>query len=130
MHTNGGPAHFRVQPEEIAKLSGHSDRYAQRPPVFGLTRRAIADRAVTRSPTWAGEKMAAQKETLRIHVNLEIAPGALQAIVANGKALAGRDEKGRYRVDTADLTGEMISRFLMENDFEAYVKDIGNYPRF
>lgn len=73
--------------------------------------------------------MAEQKETLTIHVNLEIAPGALQAIVANGKALAGADERGHYRVDTADLAERMISRFLMEKDFEAYVTDIGNYPR-
>ena len=73
--------------------------------------------------------MEGKKETLTIHVKLEIAPGALQAIVGNARALTGRDEKGHYRVDTADLTGELISRFLMENDFEAYVNDIGNYPR-
>ena len=73
--------------------------------------------------------MEERKDTLMIHVNIDIAAGALQAIVANAKALAGRDEKGHYRVDTADLTGKLISRFLIEKDFEAYVGDIGNYPR-
>lgn len=72
--------------------------------------------------------MEEKKETLTIHVNLEIAPGALQAIVANARASTGRDEKGHYRVDTAELTGALISRFLMEKDFEAYANDIGNYP--
>lgn len=73
--------------------------------------------------------MEEQPDTLKIHVNLDIAARALQVIVANAKVLAGRDEKGHYRVDTADLTGELISRFLIEKDFEAYVRDIGNYPR-
>ncbi len=73
--------------------------------------------------------MEPRKDTLTIHVNLEISSGALQAIVANARALAGRDEKGHYRVDTADLTGRVISRFLAEKDFEAYAADAGNYPR-
>jgi hypothetical protein len=32
-------------------------------------------------------------------------------------------------VDTADLVSHMVSRFLLDRDFEAYVKDIGNYPK-
>lgn len=69
------------------------------------------------------------KETVSVHVNLEIAPGALQSVVSNAKALSGRDVKGYYRVDTADLLGELISRFLMEKDFEAYAADLDHYPR-
>ncbi len=52
---------------------------------------------------------------------------ALQSIVANCKRLTQPDAKGHYRVDTADKVGEMISRFLLERDFETFVKDIGNY---
>jgi hypothetical protein len=41
----------------------------------------------------------------------------------------GPDAKGHYRVDTADLVSHMVSRFLLERDFESYVKDISNYPK-
>ena len=43
------------------------------------------------------------------------------------KRIAGRDENGVYRVDTADKVSEMISQFLLENDFEGYVKNIEHY---
>jgi len=52
-----------------------------------------------------------------------------QAIVANAKQVLGPDEKGVYRIDTADQVSAMISRFLLENDFEGFVKDITNYRR-
>jgi len=70
--------------------------------------------------------MADKKETLVIHVNLEITAASLQAIVENVKKNTGRDSKGVYRVDTADKVSQMISRFLFENDFESYAKDIKN----
>ena len=35
---------------------------------------------------------------------------------------SGRNEKGHYTVDTADKVSEMISRFLLEKDFEGFVK--------
>jgi hypothetical protein len=41
-------------------------------------------------------------------------------IFENVKQIAGRDEKGVYRVETADKVSEMISRFLFDNDFESY----------
>jgi hypothetical protein len=50
---------------------------------------------------------------------VEITPDSLEAIVANAKKLS--------RKDTADLVAEMISYFLLENDFEAYVKNSDNY---
>jgi len=50
---------------------------------------------------------------------------SLQTIVENAKKKVGRDEKGFYRVNTADKVSEMISRFLLEKDFESYVKNIG-----
>ena len=72
--------------------------------------------------------MKDEKKTLPVNVVVNITPHALEAIVENVKQLVGRDEKGVYRVDTADKVGDMISQFLLEKDFEAYVKDIENYP--
>ena len=67
------------------------------------------------------------KNTLAVSVVVEITPAALQAVVENAKRLAGRNEKGHYNVDTADKVGEMISRFLAQNDFESFVNDPENY---
>jgi hypothetical protein len=71
--------------------------------------------------------MSEPKEMITVRVNVEMTAAALQAIVATAKELAGKDERGLYRVDTADKVGEMISRFLIERDFESYVKQIENY---
>lgn len=70
---------------------------------------------------------ASEEATVLVHVNVEIAAAALQAVVQNAKQVTGRDEKGHYRVDTADKASEMITRFLAENNFTAYAKDINNY---
>ena len=67
------------------------------------------------------------KHTLAVNVVIEITPVALQAVVENSKRLVGRNEKGHYKVDTADKVGEMISRFLAQNDFEGFVNDPENY---
>lgn len=72
--------------------------------------------------------MQEKPKTLPVRVVVDIRPSALEAIVENVKKIVGPDRKGIYRVDTADKVGEMISRFLMEKDFEGYVKDIRNYP--
>lgn len=71
--------------------------------------------------------MTGSKDTITVHVNVEITTESLKTIVENVKRTAGRDEKGVYRVDTADKVSEMISRFLLDNDFESFVKDIKNY---
>lgn len=71
--------------------------------------------------------MAKNRETIVVRANVEMTATALQAIVANAKAVAGSDAKGVYRVDTADKVSEMISRFLRENDFERFVKNADNY---
>ena len=73
--------------------------------------------------------MNESKETLTVNVIVEMTAASLQAIVENAKKIAGRDEKGVYRIDTADKVSEMISQFILENDFESYVKNIENYPR-
>ena len=67
------------------------------------------------------------KETISVHVNVEMTTDALQAIVANAKQMAGRNEKGYYRVDTAEKVSEMVSRYLLGTDFEGFVSDIDNY---
>ena len=60
---------------------------------------------------------------------MELTPEALKTIVRIAKEIAGPDEKGIYRVDTAGKVGEMISKFLLEKDFETYVQDMDNYPK-
>ena len=71
--------------------------------------------------------MTESKKMITVHVNVDITVASLQTIVENVKRIAGRDENGVYRVDTADKVSEMISQFLFEKDFEGYVKDIENY---
>jgi hypothetical protein len=65
--------------------------------------------------------MGAFKDTIVVNANVEMTTRSLQTIVDNAKKKVGRDEKGFYRVDTADKVSEMISRFLLEKDFEGYV---------
>jgi hypothetical protein len=71
--------------------------------------------------------MSGSNDTMVVRANVEMTTASLQAIVENAKKMAGRNEKGVYRVDTADKVGEMISRFLLENDFEGFVKNMDNY---
>jgi len=71
--------------------------------------------------------MTDTKDTILINANIEISVKALKIIVANAKQAVGQNEKGHYQVDTADKVSEMISRFLMEHDFENYVTDLDSY---
>jgi len=73
--------------------------------------------------------MSESRDTIVVRVNVELATEALQAIVRIAKQIAGPDERGLYRVDTADKVGQMISKFLLEKDFEGYAGQIDNYPR-
>ena len=73
--------------------------------------------------------MSETQYTIVVRANVEMTTASLQAIVANAKEVSGTDEKGVYRVDTADQVSAMISRFLLENNFESFVKDIENYRR-
>ncbi len=66
-------------------------------------------------------------DKLSIHVNVQITAAALQSIVSNAKQVATQEANGSYRIDTADQVSAMITKFLDEKDFEAYVKDIDNY---
>jgi hypothetical protein len=71
--------------------------------------------------------MSEKPETLIVQANVEITVESLKAVVDNVKEVVGPDERGVYRVDPADKVGEMISRFLLEKDFESYVKNIENF---
>ncbi len=64
---------------------------------------------------------------LRVNAHVDMTAASLEAIVKNAKQLQGSDKNGIYRVDTVKKVNEMISRFLLEMDFESYVKDIKNY---
>ena len=71
--------------------------------------------------------MSEKSPLVRVHVNIELSAAALQAVVANAKKKAGTDEKGHYRVDTADALSDLISRFLQEKDFESFSMDENNF---
>lgn len=71
--------------------------------------------------------MSESSPLIRVHVNIELSAASLQAVVANSKMKAGTDEKGRYRVDTADALAALISTFLREKGFDAFARDMDNY---
>ena len=71
--------------------------------------------------------MPQPEDTITVNVVIEMTTASLKAIVENAKHLSGKNEKGHYRVDTADKVGEMVSRFLFENDFEHFVTTPENY---
>ena len=68
-----------------------------------------------------------EQNTFQIHVNIDIKPETLKAIVENAKKVYGPDEDGKYRIDTAQLASDMISKFLMEKNFDDFAADIRNY---
>ena len=71
--------------------------------------------------------MSESSPMVRVHVNIELSAASLQAVGANSKMKAGTDEKGRYRVDTADALAALISTFLQEKGFDAFARDVNNY---
>jgi hypothetical protein len=71
--------------------------------------------------------MSEESPLVRVHVNIEISAAALQAVVANSKKKVGTDDKGHYRVDTADALAALISKFLHEKAFDRFAGDIDNY---
>ena len=55
--------------------------------------------------------MSDARQTLLVRAHVELTPETLQAIVQNAKEITGPDEKGVYRVDTAEMVSEMITKF-------------------
>ena len=71
--------------------------------------------------------MSEDIQLVRVHVNVELPASALQSVVANAKNKVGKDETGRYRVDTADVLADLISKFLQEKGFDQFAADPDNY---
>jgi hypothetical protein len=68
-----------------------------------------------------------QDDKLMINTQIEISGHTLQQIVSMAKRLQGPDAKGHYSIDTADLVSDLISRFLIDGGFDAYVAEKRNY---
>lgn len=68
-----------------------------------------------------------QDDSVVINANLEISGQTLQQIVQTAKMLTGPDAKGHFHIDTAALVSRLISRFLIDGGFGAYVADKRNY---
>ena len=71
--------------------------------------------------------MANQGDSIRVNVNIEISGATLQKIVQTAKDIVGRNDKGHYRIDTADLLEDMLSTFIEEKGFKSYIEDRENY---
>ena len=71
--------------------------------------------------------MTTSNDTIEVHANIVMTTDSLKAIVDFTKKMAGMNENGHYRVDTADAVSGMVSRFLLEMDFESFVKNEKNY---
>lgn len=66
-------------------------------------------------------------DMITINARIQISAFIIETVVKNVKQLAGADEKGIFRVDTAEKLNELISGFLEAKNFADYVNDIGNY---
>jgi len=71
--------------------------------------------------------MAEKPNMVRVNVTIDISGETLQRIVQTAKAIVGRTDKGHYRIDTADLLEDLMTRFIAERGFDTYVADRGNY---
>jgi hypothetical protein len=71
--------------------------------------------------------MKDKTDLIEIRVNIDIEPATLHRIVENAKKLSGLTEKGYYQVDTAAVVSKLISRFLLEEDFNAYAENLDHY---
>lgn len=71
--------------------------------------------------------MSTNAPMVKVHVNIELSAASLQAVVANAKKKVGKDEQGRYRVDTADVLSDLITNFLQKKNFDEFTQDENNY---
>jgi hypothetical protein len=71
--------------------------------------------------------MQENHDTITVSSLVTMTTVSLQTIVANAKALSGPDAKGHYRVDTAEIVNRLVSKFLLEKNFEGFVSDTENY---
>lgn len=68
-----------------------------------------------------------QDDRVLISARIEVPAAALQVIVETARQMTGRNQKGHYQVDTAELVNRLLSRFVMEKDFVGYVSERENY---
>ena len=71
--------------------------------------------------------MADHDNTIRISALIDIPESALKKIVDSVRQIALPDKNGIFHVDTADIVGELITDFLAQKDFDAFVEDFSNY---
>lgn len=71
--------------------------------------------------------MVDMTNTVRVNVTVDIEGETLQTIVQTAKDIVGRNEKGHYRIDTADLLEDLLSKFITKRDFAAFAADPENY---
>jgi len=71
--------------------------------------------------------MGNQADAIRVNVNIEISGATLQKIVQTAKDIVGRNDKGHYRIDTADLLEDLLTTFIEKKGFATYAVDRGNY---
>ena len=71
--------------------------------------------------------MTDTEDTIEVRANVFMTTESLKAIVKNARKRAGRNVKGHYAVDTAAVVNKMITRFLLEKDFESFAMDEKNY---
>ena len=71
--------------------------------------------------------MGNSSDMVRINVTIDISGGTLQTIVQTARDMVGRNEKGHYRIDTADLLEDLLSRFIATEGFHAFAADPKNY---
>lgn len=66
-------------------------------------------------------------DAVSVNVTIDISGETLQTIVQTAQGIVGRNDKGHYRIDTADLLEDLLSAFIAEKGFATYVADRGNY---
>ncbi|MGD9332995.1 MAG: hypothetical protein PVJ53_16905, partial [Desulfobacterales bacterium] len=58
---------------------------------------------------------------------IDIAGETLQTMVQTAQEIVGRNAQGHYRIDTADLLEDLLTKFIEEKGLRAYVADRDNY---
>ena len=71
--------------------------------------------------------MSDDSPMVNVHVNIDVPAACLQAVVSNWKKKSAQAGQGRQHFDTADALAALITRFLLEKNFEAYTRDEDNY---
>jgi hypothetical protein len=71
--------------------------------------------------------MADAEKTIRINSIIDIRTDTLEAIVKSEKEAVVRWGTNSGPIDTAGKVGELISRFLLENDFDSFARNPNHY---